>query len=72
MPNSSADATGSESHNLKLSEARAKAVRDYLVSKGVNPDNLQVRGYGEALPIASNETKAGRAENRRVELKRLP
>ena len=65
------DATGAAAHNMQLSEDRAKAVRDYLVGKGVKPENLYVKGYGKTKPIATNKTKAGRAQNRRVELTRL-
>lgn len=65
------DATGSDAHNLELSDARARTVHDYLAGKGVKPENLFVKGYGESQPIASNKTKAGRAQNRRVELKRI-
>jgi len=62
------DSTGSEAYNQKLSERRANAVQDYLVSKGVRASRLSAKGYGESMPVASNDTKAGRAENRRVEL----
>jgi|GEM_PF-6001406 len=65
------DATNTDEHNLKLSDARAKAVRDYLIGKGVAADRLEAKGYGESQPIATNNTAAGRAENRRVELKRI-
>ena len=65
------DATGSDAHNLQLSEERATAVRNYLADKGVKPENLFVKGYGETTPIADNKTAAGRAQNRRVELKRV-
>ncbi len=65
------DATGSDAHNLQLSEDRATAVRNYLVEKGVKPENLFVKGYGETTPIADNKTAAGRGQNRRVELKRV-
>jgi OOP family OmpA-OmpF porin len=65
------DAQNTDAHNLALSDARAKAVRDYLMSKGVAGDRLQANGYGESQPIADNNTKEGRAENRRVELKRI-
>ncbi len=65
------DAQNTEAHNLKLSDARAKAVRDYLILKGVTAKRLEAKGYGESEPIASNDTAAGRAENRRVELKRI-
>jgi len=62
------DSMGSESYNQGLSERRANAVRDYLASKGVKASRLTAKGYGESRPVASNDTKEGRAENRRVEL----
>jgi len=65
------DSQGPEAYNLKLSTDRANAVRDYLISKGVAADQLVAVGYGESQPIADNGTKEGRAENRRVELKRI-
>jgi len=61
---------GTEEYNLGLSLRRAEAVRNYLVSKGVSADRLTVRGYGESRPTASNDTREGRAQNRRVELVR--
>jgi OOP family OmpA-OmpF porin len=61
------DSVGSEAFNLELSQKRANAVRDYLIKKGVSADRLTAKGMGEADPIASNDTPAGRAENRRVE-----
>jgi OOP family OmpA-OmpF porin len=61
------DSQGSDAANLKLSRARAAAVRDYLVAHGVGADRLQSEGYGEGKPIDSNTTDAGRANNRRVE-----
>lgn len=63
------DDRGSNARNLTLSQQRAEAVVKYLVSKGVNPANLTARGYGEDRPVADNKTEAGRAENRRVELR---
>ena len=63
------DSTGAEEFNQALSERRAQSVSDYLVSEGVNADNLSVRGYGESQPIADNGTVEGRARNRRVELR---
>lgn len=63
------DSVGSDARNLELSESRANAVKDYLVSKGVPSINLEAKGYGENNPIATNMNKAGRAENRRVEVK---
>lgn len=62
------DSSGSESHNLDLSERRASAVRDFLVSTGINPERITARGYGEENPVASNTSEAGRKENRRVEV----
>ncbi len=62
------DGVASEAYNLKLSEARANAVRDYLVAHGVDPAELTAKGYGKLRPIASNQTAAGRALNRRVVL----
>lgn len=62
------DSTGPEAYNQKLSERRAMAVQDYLVEKGVRASRLSAKGYGESMPVASNDSKEGRAENRRVEL----
>ena len=66
------DNAGSRLRNITLSRARANAVANYLIQKGVSPSRLTARGYGPANPVATNATAAGRAENRRVELKRLP
>jgi len=60
------DSKGSESYNQKLSERRAKAVYNALINLGVSKDRLKYKGYGEANPIASNDTPDGRAKNRRV------
>ncbi|PJJ08997.1 outer membrane protein OmpA-like peptidoglycan-associated protein [Flavobacterium sp. 1] len=62
------DNVGNAIANQKLSEARAKAVMDALVAKGVNPENLTYKGFGAAKPVASNKTAAGRAQNRRTEV----
>ena len=62
------DSVGSDANNLKLSQARAKAVYTYLVGKGCSSKNLSYKGYGEADPVADNDTAEGRAANRRVEL----
>lgn len=62
------DALGTEYYNLELSRDRADAVRDALVSRGVDPDRILIDGYGEAYPVASNDTDAGRQLNRRVEI----
>ena len=62
------DSKGSDEYNLNLSNRRANSVKDYLViNHGLNPDRLLARGYGESRPVASNDTDAGRARNRRVE-----
>jgi OOP family OmpA-OmpF porin len=65
------DGIGSVNYNKKLSQRRAQAVVDYLVSKGVNRTTLKVVGYGKANPIATNDTPEGRSMNRRVEIKVL-
>jgi outer membrane protein OmpA-like peptidoglycan-associated protein len=65
------DKTGLEPLNFKLSEARAKAVMDYLVSKGIDKSRIEYRGYGSLQAIAENSTPQGRAKNRRVEFKIL-
>lgn len=65
------DAKGSDSYNLRLSENRAKAVLDYLILKGVDEKRLRSKGYGKSLPIDTNDTEEGRANNRRVEFKIL-
>jgi OOP family OmpA-OmpF porin len=63
------DNTGAAATNTRLSQARADAVRTYLASKGVSPDRMVARGYGSSQPVAPNGTPAGRAQNRRVELR---
>ncbi|RMG46892.1 MAG: OmpA family protein [Acidobacteria bacterium] len=65
------DSTGSAAYNKRLSQKRAEAVRQYLISKGVAPERLTAVGYGEEKPIADNKTKEGRARNRRVELRKI-
>lgn len=62
------DSRGSAAHNQKLSERRARVVASYLVKRGVNPARIMTWGRGESEPIASNETPAGRARNRRVDI----
>ena len=63
------DNVGKEVTNMRLSQRRAEAVRDYLVSKGVSPDRLEAVGYGPTKPIASNKTAKGKAKNRRTEFR---
>ena len=62
------DAVGSDAYNQGLSERRAKAAVAYLAGKGVAPARMKAVGYGESKPAASNDTAAGRASNRRVDL----
>jgi len=57
--------------NQKLSEERATAVMNALIERGVNVDNLQSKGFGESQPVASNKTAAGKAQNRRTEIKHI-
>lgn len=65
------DSVGGWEFNLKLSRKRAESVREYLINSGISPDRLVAEGYGEADPVDSNETAAGRAANRRIEFHRL-
>ena len=62
------DNTGSEKHNMKLSEQRAKNVMDFLVSQGIDASRLTSKGYGMTRPVGDNKTKDGRQKNRRVDL----
>lgn len=62
------DSTGDDAYNQGLSQKRAQAVVDYLVSKGVSGDRLTATGYGESKPAHSNDTSSSRAQNRRVEI----
>ena len=66
------DSTGSDTYNQALSQRRATAVADYLSGHGVQAARIGTRGYGKTQPIASNHTDAGRAANRRVEVKIVP
>lgn len=63
------DSDGSDALNQKLSEERAAAVKDYLIENGVNTSRLSSKGFGESTPIDSNKTRAGKTNNRRVEVK---
>ena len=65
------DSIGADAYNQDLSQRRARAVRDYLVSRGVNGGRISAAGLGEAKPIASNDTPEGRFLNRRVEVRFL-
>ena len=62
------DSIGSKAYNQRLSEQRASAAANYLISKGIPQGVMRVKGMGETQPIASNKTKAGRAANRRVDV----
>ncbi len=62
------DSRGKAAYNKHLSELRANSVKGYLVSHGIDASRLSAKGYGEANPVADNNTREGRAKNRRVEL----
>lgn len=64
------DSTGSDSHNLELSQKRSESVKAYLVAGGIASGRLMTKGLGESRPVADNATELGRAQNRRVELVR--
>ena len=61
------DNIGPEDYNMGLSVRRAQAVKDYMISQGVAKERLSVKGFGESQPLVTNDTKEGRAQNRRVE-----
>ena len=65
------DDVGKEEYNRGLSQARAESVRDYLLGRGIAPDRVVARGYGESRPVADNATEEGRRINRRTEVKIL-
>ena len=65
------DSDGSDKLNQKLSEDRAAAVMNALIERGVNVDNLVSKGFGESMPVATNKTAAGKAQNRRTEIKHI-
>ncbi len=62
------DIVGSDEYNQKLSEARARSVFEYFLSKGISGDRMKTVGYGRMRPIVPNDTEANRAKNRRVEI----
>lgn len=62
------DVLGTDEYNNVLSKSRAGIVFSYLMSKGVSPDRMKTTGFGRMRPVATNDTEAGRAKNRRVEL----
>jgi len=63
------DDTGDDEYNLKLSQKRAEAIRDYLIKKGIQPERIKAKGYGETEPIVPNINELNRERNRRVEVK---
>lgn len=65
------DNVGSDDANLKLSQSRSESVRNYLISKGIEANRIVAKGYGETMPIESNDTDEGRAKNRRTEVRIL-
>jgi len=62
------DNTGSKEINLKLSQGRADAVRNYLIQKGIPATRVTAKGYGDTQPVADNSTDEGRTKNRRTEV----
>jgi len=60
------DNIGSATHNITLSENRAKAVYDFLVDNGIDANRMSYKGFGANQPLATNDSEAGRAENRRT------
>ena len=65
------DNVGSDADNLKLSQQRAEAIRQYLIKKGIQPARVIAKGYGASEPVADNSTNEGRQNNRRTEVKIL-
>mgnify|MGYP006282238803 CR=1 FL=1 len=65
------DSTGTDEHNLNLSERRAMTVRDYLIMLGIDPARLYYKGYGEKVPLHDNTTEEGKRKNRRTEIRIL-
>ena len=63
------DDVGDDAANLKLSQARAETVRDYLIKKGISQDRVTAKGYGETEPAANNQTEEGKQKNRRTEVR---
>lgn len=65
------DSKGSDEYNLKLSQSRSQSVVNYLITNGISADRLVPKGYGETVPVATNDTDAGRQQNRRTDFKIL-
>jgi outer membrane protein OmpA-like peptidoglycan-associated protein len=70
--NGHTDSTGDAEYNRRLSERRALSVANYLNGQGVDPRRFSIVGFGESQPVATNATEAGRAANRRVEIRLAP
>ena len=66
------DSTGNDTINLPLSQARARAVADYLSTRGVQSARVETQGFGASQPVADNSSEIGRQANRRVEIKIVP
>ncbi|MBY6203616.1 OmpA family protein [Halomonas denitrificans] len=66
------DSSGPNSYNQRLSENRAETVAEYLINRGIRPVRIEASGYGEDYPVASNGSREGRRQNRRVELTLIP
>ncbi|HUG27910.1 MAG TPA: OmpA family protein, partial [Gemmatimonadales bacterium] len=64
------DWIGTNEYNMRLSRARAESVKNFLIARGVAADRVATAWFGEERPVATNETDAGRAQNRRVEINR--
>jgi outer membrane protein OmpA-like peptidoglycan-associated protein len=65
------DSDGDDSANKILSEQRALAVKNYLISKGINKERIFIIGYGESRPVAENSSQEGKSKNRRTEIRIL-
>jgi len=65
------DSVGNSQTNMRLSKMRAESVRQFLISKGIDPSRIRAVGFGSSAPIADNRTAAGRAKNRRIEIVRI-
>ena len=63
------DDRGDDATNMTLSQGRAESVMEYLKGKGIDESRLTAKGYGETMPVATNKTRRGRNENRRVDFK---
>jgi len=66
------DSTGSDTYNMDLSQRRADSVKNLFIQRGVSPSRIETVAFGEGMPVADNSTEAGRAMNRRVEIKIAP